>query len=337
MVNGVVKDQIDFSRYEKNDIIKIQAFVRGSLCRARVLEMVQQKIDEILLRLGRSTKPKDNKGGMLNSENGFRGSISVSNAQAKTVIDAGDNTQRVNDARQPMNDVKERDENMDGTEHSENSTSSIGVMELVPNEVKDSFTTNDEIKHGSVSSIMSKFESKNDPNASVPLRRWSAKKKQDGKQQEEKQQDEKQQDEKQQDDDQQMNQEQSQTIGKSELQQEEMEDSTLPTENQKTSYVKNLTLRSNATKHVSSSEKVLEEQGMRMNGEIQQLLKDINRVGEPGEPSVMFGELFDDEIVANYYEALVGTLKAAKKKKLIKYNGQYLLKGINDKVIISIV
>jgi hypothetical protein len=55
-----------------------------------------------------------------------------------------------------------------------------------------------------------------------------------------------------------------------------------------------------------------------MNDEIQQLFTDIKRIGESGEPYVAFGELFDDEEVANYYEALVGTLKAAKKKGLIK-------------------
>ena len=74
-----------------------------------------------------------------------------------------------------------------------------------------------------------------------------------------------------------------------------------------------------------------------MNEEIQQLLKDIRRVGECGKSFVNFGELFDDDAVANYYEALVGTLKAAKKKGLIKYEGQFLLKGFNDKVVISIL
>jgi len=74
-----------------------------------------------------------------------------------------------------------------------------------------------------------------------------------------------------------------------------------------------------------------------MNDEIKQLLKDIRRVGDPDEPSVAFGKLFDDEKVANYYEALVGTLKAAKKKKLIAYDGQFLLKGMSDKVIIRII
>ena len=74
-----------------------------------------------------------------------------------------------------------------------------------------------------------------------------------------------------------------------------------------------------------------------MKEEMQQLLTDIKRIGESGEPYVEFGDLFDDEEVANYYEALVGTLKAAKKKGLINYEGQFLLKGFTNKVIISII
>jgi hypothetical protein len=74
-----------------------------------------------------------------------------------------------------------------------------------------------------------------------------------------------------------------------------------------------------------------------LNDELQQLLKDIARVGEAGKPEVKFGELFDDEEVEQYYEALVGTLKSAKKRGLIDFEGQMLLKGPNDKVVISIV
>ena len=55
-----------------------------------------------------------------------------------------------------------------------------------------------------------------------------------------------------------------------------------------------------------------------MKEEMQQLLTDIKRIGESGEPYVEFGDLFDDEEVADYYEALVGTLKAAKKIGPIK-------------------
>ena len=75
----------------------------------------------------------------------------------------------------------------------------------------------------------------------------------------------------------------------------------------------------------------------RIDEEIKQLLKDVQRIGDPEEPSVEFGVLFDNDEVANYYEALVGTLKAAKKKGLVTYDGQFLMKGVHDKVVISIV
>jgi Costars len=64
---------------------------------------------------------------------------------------------------------------------------------------------------------------------------------------------------------------------------------------------------------------------------------DIRRLGsEPGSPQVKFGELFDDDNVQQYYEALVGTLKSAKKRGMITFKGQMLLKGMHDDVIISI-
>jgi hypothetical protein len=75
----------------------------------------------------------------------------------------------------------------------------------------------------------------------------------------------------------------------------------------------------------------------RIDEEVAQLLKDIRRIGTEGEPHVLFGELFDDDIVQNYYEALVGTLKSAKKRGLITFKGQMLLKGPHDAVKIEIV
>lgn len=63
---------------------------------------------------------------------------------------------------------------------------------------------------------------------------------------------------------------------------------------------------------------------------------DIRRLGTAGAPQVKFGELFDDDDVQQYYEALVGTLKSAKKRGLIEYKGILLLKGVSDDVIISI-
>jgi len=275
-MKGAVNDNnIDSSQYEKNetDIIKIQAFVRGCLCRVRVSKMVQKMIDEIVL--------------------GMRKTFGETN-----------------------------DADADETEHS---TSSIDLTTIKPK----SYTSHDEsVSQGSVSLILSKFEALGDsksPKSYSPSRKIKPS------------QEEKKQEEKQPYDEHPVKQEQLPTLEPLELAEEEQKDSKLPAEGQKNSYVKNIKLRSNATSHVSSSEKVLEEQGIRMNNEIQQLLKDIKRVGETGEPSVDFGDLFDDEEVANYYEALVGTLKAAKKKKLIGYDGQYLMKGVHDKVIISIL
>jgi hypothetical protein len=74
----------------------------------------------------------------------------------------------------------------------------------------------------------------------------------------------------------------------------------------------------------------------RLEEEIKQLLIDIDRIGTAGVPNVTFGELFDDDDVQQYYEALVGTLKCAKKRGLIEYNGILLLKGVSDSVVISI-
>ena len=74
----------------------------------------------------------------------------------------------------------------------------------------------------------------------------------------------------------------------------------------------------------------------RLDKETQQLLKDICRVGEAGKPEVTFGELFVDSEVEQYYGALVGTLKSAKKCGLINFKGQMLLKGMSDSVLISI-
>lgn len=63
---------------------------------------------------------------------------------------------------------------------------------------------------------------------------------------------------------------------------------------------------------------------------------DIRRIGENGVPEVTFGQLFDDDDVQQYYEALVGTLKSAKKRGYIDYKGILLLKGVSDNVVISI-
>jgi len=56
--------------------------------------------------------------------------------------------------------------------------------------------------------------------------------------------------------------------------------------------------------------------------------------GLPAKSQVEFGVLFNDEGVANKFEALVGTLRSAKKKKIIKFEGEMLFQGVHDKVLI---
>lgn len=50
-----------------------------------------------------------------------------------------------------------------------------------------------------------------------------------------------------------------------------------------------------------------------------------------------FAELHDDPRCEQLFEALVGTLRAAKKRHLIDYKGELLLKGISDMVEIELL
>ncbi|XP_063775799.1 costars family protein ABRACL [Pseudophryne corroboree] len=72
---------------------------------------------------------------------------------------------------------------------------------------------------------------------------------------------------------------------------------------------------------------------MNVDHEVGLLVEEIRRLGEigsEGKMTVKFGVLFNDDKCANLFEALVGTLKAAKKRKIIAYDGEMLLQGVND-------
>lgn len=56
-----------------------------------------------------------------------------------------------------------------------------------------------------------------------------------------------------------------------------------------------------------------------------------------GMVSVTFGTLFSDDRCANIFEALVGTLRAAKRKKVVTYEGELLLQGVHDNVPIQLL
>ena len=74
----------------------------------------------------------------------------------------------------------------------------------------------------------------------------------------------------------------------------------------------------------------------RVGTEIGHLVDDIRRIGVDSEDWCLFGDLFDDDDVQQRYEALVGTLKSAKRRGVINFRGQMLLKGMHDKVRITI-
>ncbi|KAF2072870.1 hypothetical protein CYY_005818 [Polysphondylium violaceum] len=74
---------------------------------------------------------------------------------------------------------------------------------------------------------------------------------------------------------------------------------------------------------------------MNVDHEVSLLVDAIKRLGTPnanGKVSVKFGVLFNDDEVANTFESLMGTLKAAKRRKLIHFEGELLLQRVHDNV-----
>ncbi|KIM26800.1 hypothetical protein M408DRAFT_330399 [Serendipita vermifera MAFF 305830] len=56
-----------------------------------------------------------------------------------------------------------------------------------------------------------------------------------------------------------------------------------------------------------------------------------------GHPTVKFGVIVRDDRCSNIFEALVGTLKAAKRRKVITYNSELLLQGAHDNIDIVLL
>ncbi|XP_047323323.1 costars family protein [Impatiens glandulifera] len=74
---------------------------------------------------------------------------------------------------------------------------------------------------------------------------------------------------------------------------------------------------------------------MNVEEEVERLKEEIKRLGkaqDDGSYTVTFGVLFNDDQCANIFEALVGTLRAAKKRKVLKFEGELLLQGVHDNV-----
>ncbi|KAL8238361.1 hypothetical protein R6Q59_019442 [Mikania micrantha] len=74
---------------------------------------------------------------------------------------------------------------------------------------------------------------------------------------------------------------------------------------------------------------------MNVEEEVEKLKAEIQRLGikqDDASYKVTFGVLFNDDRCANIFEALVGTLRAAKRRKLLTYDGELLLQGVHDNV-----
>ena len=73
--------------------------------------------------------------------------------------------------------------------------------------------------------------------------------------------------------------------------------------------------------------------------EVELLVQEIHRLGQQvdGQWQVTFGKLFQDDRCANLFEALLGTLRAAKKRGIVDFPGQILLQGAHDNVIIKVL
>eukprot|EP00035_Acanthoeca_spectabilis_P020912 m.435245 g.435245 ORF g.435245 m.435245 type:complete len:1011 (+) comp17828_c0_seq1:84-3116(+) len=87
----------------------------------------------------------------------------------------------------------------------------------------------------------------------------------------------------------------------------------------------------------SSEVSELEE---RINHEIGLLVDCFHRigtVGTSGRTCAKFGQIFSDEIMEQELESLVGTLRAAKKRKVLDFPGAILLQGTHDDVEIVLL
>ena len=74
--------------------------------------------------------------------------------------------------------------------------------------------------------------------------------------------------------------------------------------------------------------------------DLKHLIEGIKRLGTPGvfegSLTVTFGKLFDDDELANKLESMVGTLKAGRKRGVLAWEGQLLLKGKDDDAPITL-
>ncbi|PRP87980.1 hypothetical protein PROFUN_02717 [Planoprotostelium fungivorum] len=73
--------------------------------------------------------------------------------------------------------------------------------------------------------------------------------------------------------------------------------------------------------------------------EISLLVTAMKRMADPqpdGTYKTTFIKIFKDEVLEQQLESLVGTMKAAKKRGIIDFQGQMLLQGAHDNVEVTL-
>uniref|UniRef100_A0A8C6R1K2 Costars family protein ABRACL n=2 Tax=Nannospalax galili TaxID=1026970 RepID=A0A8C6R1K2_NANGA len=74
---------------------------------------------------------------------------------------------------------------------------------------------------------------------------------------------------------------------------------------------------------------------MNVDHDVNLLVEETHRLGSKnadGKLSVKFGVPVQDDRCANLFEALIGTLKAAKQREIVTHPGELLLQGVHDDV-----
>ncbi|CAI5479581.1 unnamed protein product [Closterium sp. Yama58-4] len=87
-----------------------------------------------------------------------------------------------------------------------------------------------------------------------------------------------------------------------------------------------------------SSREVKSQTDPYLSKEIEKLKEEITKLGEKqadGSVTVKFGKLFDE--TGDIFEALGGTLRAAKKRKIISFDAEMLLQGRDNNVDIILL
>jgi hypothetical protein len=66
-------------------------------------------------------------------------------------------------------------------------------------------------------------------------------------------------------------------------------------------------------------------------------MKELSTADANGDYTVKYGVLFADNYLAGSLEAMAGTLRAAKRKKIIQFGPEILLQGAHDKEDVKLI